>query len=294
MKERSKRQSFLGEDSDERLSELTIAIIGVSGGGSPIAQQLAHIGFGTIHLIDPDYVEEHHRHRLVGISTAAVRRRWKKGFVAQRLMRRVHPEGRVVIHACRWQEVHEILRTCDLVFSCVDGYVARDELERYLRRIEVPMLDIGMDVVQHDAGYLIRGQAILSAPGQHCLRCFGFIQEDLLAAEARRYGDAGENAQVVWPNAALASTAVGMAMSVLMPWDRTLSAAPYLLYDGNKMEITPSPRLAYLENMTCPHFAPVKGIRRAGYRRIAVTHSAPALPRTELNRQNTLGDSDDQ
>ena len=39
--QRSKRQSFLGEDSDEVLNGLTIAVVGASGGGSHIAQQLA-------------------------------------------------------------------------------------------------------------------------------------------------------------------------------------------------------------------------------------------------------------
>jgi hypothetical protein len=254
MKERSKRQSFLGDCSDQVLANTTIGIVGASGGGTPIAQAAAHIGFGTAHLFDPDFAEEHHRHRLVGISSAAVKHKWKKVRVAQRLMWRVHPEGRVFAHACPWQEAHEILRSCDLVFSCVDGYLVRDELERYLRRFHVPLIDIGMDVKQHEAGHSIFGQAILSLPGSHCMRCFGFIRDELLQDEALRYGDAGERAQVVWPNAALASTAVGMAMSLLLPWHSKLSIDPYLLYDGNRLEITPSPRLKHLEKLPCGHY----------------------------------------
>jgi molybdopterin-synthase adenylyltransferase len=254
MKERSRRQSFLGDESDEILADLTVGIVGVSGGGTPIAQALAHIGFGTTHLIDPDFTEEHHRHRLVGISSAAVKQQWRKVRVAQRLMARVHPEGDVIPHASTWQEVHEVLRSCDLVFSCVDGYLARDELERYLRRFHVPLVDIGMDVIRHASGYAIQGQAILSLPGSHCMRCFGFIRDELLAEEAERYGDAGERAQVIWPNAALASTAVGIAMSLFLPWHSELAIAPYLIYDGNRLEIAPSPRLKHLEGIACPHY----------------------------------------
>ncbi len=254
MRLRSTRQSFLGEKSDEILGDTTVAVVGVSGGGTPIAQQLAHIGFGTTHLIDADIAEEHHRHRLIGISSAAVKHGWKKVRVAQRLMWRVHPEGRVFAHPQPWQEVHETLRTCDLVFSCLDGYLARDELERYLRRFHVPLIDIGMDVAQHPHGYGIIGQAILSMPGAHCLRCFGFIRDELLKEEAARYGAAGERAQVVWPNGALASTAVGMAMGILLPWHAKLRVPPYLIYDGNTLQLTPSPRLRYLEDLACPHF----------------------------------------
>lgn len=254
MSDRTSRQSFLGEDSEARLQGITIGIVGASGGGSPIAQQVAHIGFGTTNVFDDDLVEEHHRHRLIGISSAAIKHGWKKVRVLERLMKRVHPEGRVFPHPQRWQDVHEVLRGCDLVFSCLDGYLARDELERYLRRFQVPLIDIGMDVTRHEAGYAIHGQAILSMPGSHCMRCFGFIRDDLLAEEARRYGEAGARAQVVWPNGALASTAVGMAMSLLLPWHTGLKIAPYLVYDGNQMQIAPSPRLKYLAGQTCTHY----------------------------------------
>lgn len=254
MSERSKRQSFLGANSDMTLAGIRIAIVGVSGGGTPIAQQVAHVGFGITHLIDADIAEEHHRHRLIGISSAAVRNKWKKVRVAERLMRRVHPEGRVFAHPHMWQDVHEVLRSCHLVFSCLDGYLARDELERYLRRFGVPLIDIGMDVARHEQGHTIFGQAILSMPGSHCMRCFGFIRDELLVEEAAKYGDAGERAQVVWPNGILASTAIGMAVGLLLPWHVQLSLQPYLIYDGNTLQIAPSPRLQHLEGVTCPHF----------------------------------------
>jgi len=251
--QRSKRQSFLGENSDEVLNGLTIAVVGASGGGSHIAQQLAHVGFGTVHLIDHDHAEEHHRHRLIGISRAAVKHAWPKVNVLRRLMRRVHPEGRVFTHPKRWQDVHEILRTCDLVFTCIDGYLAREEIERYLRRYLVPMIDIGMDVVKVAAGHQIRGQVILSMPGCHCLRCFGFIRDDLLKEEAAKYGDAGEYPQVVWSNGVLASAAVGMATSLFLPWHDQGRPWPYLIYDGNTSTVIQSPRLAHLPEV-CRHY----------------------------------------
>jgi hypothetical protein len=251
---RSMRQSFLGANSDEVLRRTTVAVIGVSGGGSPIAQQLAHVGFGRVHLIDPDFAEEHHRHRLVGISTAAIRRRWKKVDVLHRLMFRVHPTGTFIAHPTKWQHVRDILPTCDLVFACVDGYLVRDEIERHLRRYQVPLIDIGMDVKKIEGGYSICGQVILSMPGRHCMRCFGFIRDDLLAEELRRYGDAGDAAQVVWPNGMLASTAVGIATALVLPWQVDQPICPYLTYDGNRFELKPSSRLLHVSASGCSHY----------------------------------------
>ena len=60
------RQSFLGANSEEAFSKCHAAIIGLGGGGSHIAQQLAHLGVGNFVLFDPDHVEKTNLNRLVG------------------------------------------------------------------------------------------------------------------------------------------------------------------------------------------------------------------------------------
>lgn len=253
MSERTKRQLFLGPESDAALGAATVAVIGVSGGGSHIAQQLAHVGFGTVHLIDPSRAEERHRHRLVGISMAAIRRGWSKVEVARRQMRHAHPEGTVIAHAQRWQGVHTVLRSCDMIFGCIDGYSERDELERYARRFHIPYIDIGMDVHPGDSGHVVCGQVITSMPGDLCMRCMGFLSEAAFKTEAGRYGAAGDHPQVVWPNGVLASTAIGIGTGLLLPWHRDQRPCLYLIYDGNSGCIGPSPRLAHLSPQ-CSHY----------------------------------------
>jgi len=254
MSKQQSRQSFLGDHSQSILHEIPIAVIGTSGGGSPLCQQLAHIGFGKVHIIDPAIVREHHRHRMIGVSSAAITNGWPKVRVVKQLMDTVNPAGRVVAHPVAWQEVHEVLRDVKLVFVCVDGYQTRDEIERYLRSYNVPMIDIGMDVNNFDGNHQICGQVILSAPGHQCLRCFGYITEELLKKEVGKYGDAGSRAQVSWPNSILASTAISIAMAQILPWHSNLKPAPYMQYDGNLMQIKPSTRLPFLQGITCPHY----------------------------------------
>lgn len=78
-------------------------------------------------------------------------------------------------------------------------------------------IDIGMDV-HGDERPVIGGQIILSSPCGPCMTCMGFLTAEKLAAEAARYGSAGGRPQVVWPNGALASTAVGLAVDLVTGW----------------------------------------------------------------------------
>ena len=80
----------------------------------------------------------------------------------------------------------------------------------------------------------------------------GVLREQLLAEEAADYGNAGVRQQVVWPNGVLASSAVGLFMSLILPWSPKLM--PVLLeYDGNRGTIVPSLKLQYMPQ-TCVHF----------------------------------------
>src|SRR6185369_3420447 len=112
-------------------------------------------------------------------------------------------------------------------------YIAREEIERLCRRFMIPFIDIGMDVTELLDGSLISGQIILSMPGDLCMRCLGFLNEELLAQEAARYGAAGGRPQVIWPNGLLASAAVGMFIQVITPWRCEMKPSLYLEYDGN-------------------------------------------------------------
>ena len=44
----------------------------------------------------------------------------------------------------------------------------------------------------------LAGQVILSMPGEACMWCMGFLDDEKMAFEDQRYGDAGDNPQVVW------------------------------------------------------------------------------------------------
>ena len=254
MREHLQRQGFLGPNSDERIASARGGIVGLCGGGSHVAQQLAHIGLGRFELIDFDLADDTNRNRMVGLTARAARLQRPKTDVIRKLVKAVNPSAKVNAFTGRWQDNATALRSCDVIFGCVDSYEQRRQLELFARRYLIPYIDVGMDVTGEEGRFVISGQVILSMPGCPCMRCMGFLTEELLAAEANRYGAAGGRPQVVWPNGVLASTAVGLFMNLLTPWNGAAPPPLYSEYDGNRMTITPSRRLMYLNGMKCPHF----------------------------------------
>lgn len=253
MADRFSRQRFLGADFDRVAVDTEVAIVGLCGGGSHIAQQLAHVGIGRFRLFDPDAADESNTSRMVGLSADdAVRARQKTDVIERRILE-INPKAQVMKYPVPWQEACNAIKLCHAVVGCVDRYQPRDELERFCRRYLIPYIDVGMDVHGEKAPFRIAGQVILSLPGRPCLRCFGFITDDRLQEEARRYGATGGRPQVVWPNGVLASTAVGALIQLLSPWSDDVPPL-YTEYDGNRFRLFPSHRVAALAGHRCPHF----------------------------------------
>jgi len=247
------RQSFLGKDSEIVLGRTRAALVGLGGGGSHIAQQLAHIGVGSFLPIDPDCMEDTNLNRLVGGTMEDVKLGTPKVDIAERLIKAVNPAAEIIKRQASWTEVTAELRDVDVIFACVDSIACRNELEAFARRFLIPLIDIGMDVHESNDGFSISGQVMLSLPGRPCMRCMGLVTDEALAKEAAKYGAAGGRPQVVWPNGTLASIAVGVFMRLTTPWEMRKATPLLLEYDGDLQTVVPSNKLAYLP-AHCKHY----------------------------------------
>lgn len=247
------RQSFLGSSLDAVLANARVAIIGLSGGGSHVVQQLAHIGFKNLYLFDPDCIEDTNLTRLVGATAADVAAALPKIEIARRLVLAVQPTARVHGFQHIWQDRAQDLKCVDLIFACVDSFLCRRDLEVLARRYRIPCIDIGMDVVQDQGGRRMYGQAVLSMPGGPCFFCQKLLTSQLLDQEGQRYGAVGPRPQVVWANGILASSAIGIAMDLLTGWSGSPGVCPFVSFDGNKGTLTQDPRYTYRPPV-CPHF----------------------------------------
>lgn len=106
----------------EWLGRLSACVIGVSGTGSVVAEQLARLGFGEIILVDFDKVEERNLNRILNSTVADAEAHALKVKMFARAIRRYRADCHVapVPHSIATRDA--VLAACgaDIVFSCVD------------------------------------------------------------------------------------------------------------------------------------------------------------------------------
>jgi molybdopterin-synthase adenylyltransferase len=250
------RQSFLGPDAEQILADARVTIVGLGGGGSHIAQQLAHLGVGHFRLIDPQELDDSNLNRLVGATEEDVEKNASKVSIAERVIRGIRPWAEIEVAQKEWQLADHLVKDCHVLFGCVDGYRQRMYLESAARRFGLPYIDIGMDVTRLDDGqHAVAGQMIMTLPGRPCMRCLGFLTQQRLDREEDNYGHAGINPQVVWTNGTLASLAVGVFVRLLTPWFPYTRDFEWLELDGNNQLVSRSRQPDYVLPGPCEHFA---------------------------------------
>lgn len=250
------RQSFLGPDAEKLLANARVTVVGLGGGGSHVAQQLAHVGVGHFRLIDPQEIDGSNLNRLVGATAEDVAEKTPKVRIAERTIRNIRPWAEIEVEQKEWQLADHLVKDCHVLFGCVDGYQQRMHLENAARRFGLPYIDIGMDVTQlDDRQYAVAGQMIMTLPGRPCMKCLGFLTQERLDKEENNYGHAGINPQVVWTNGTLASLAVGAFVRLLTPWFPYACDFEWLELDGNNQLVSRSRQPDYVLKGPCEHFA---------------------------------------
>ena len=252
---RYQRQSFLGKKSEAIIAQTVIGIVGLGGGGSHVAQQLAHLGFRRFVLCDHDRISGTNLNRLVGATQSDVRQKLLKTDIIRRNIKRLHRGANIVKRSCKWEDAINDLLHCDLIVGCVDSFSGRRDLEAFCRRNLIPLIDVGMDIHEHDGKFEINGQVILSMPGEVCMHCTGFLNEKVLALEAQNYGAASGNPQVVWSNGLLCSAAVGIIVDLVTDWSAQCRHPIYQNFIGSQLSLIPDKRLSsFPPGHVCRHY----------------------------------------
>ncbi|MGO9145121.1 MAG: ThiF family adenylyltransferase [Desulfomonilia bacterium] len=137
---------IFGDGTTILLSGLRVAVVGCSGTGSPVIEQLARLGVGELVLVDPDHVEERNLNRIIGATMEDAReRRLKVEVVANHIERiglgtRLHMFPTVLEHP----DAIRAVATADLVVGCMDGLSGRHRLSRLARCYVLPYVDVGV------------------------------------------------------------------------------------------------------------------------------------------------------
>jgi molybdopterin/thiamine biosynthesis adenylyltransferase len=231
-----------GEGGQRILGSLNVAIVGLGGTGSIVAEQLAYLGVRRFILIDPDQVDITNLNRVVGARAYDVDR--LKVEVAAEHLTRIAAQASVRAvrgDITRTSVARELIES-DFIFCCTDSHGSRAVIQQVAYQYLIPAIDLGS--VLTASGELltgIHGRVQALAPGLSCLTCSGLIDAEEvrrdMMSEAERRADpyiqgATEPAPaVVSINGTMSSLAVTMFMSMTIG---VPSEGRYVLYDARR------------------------------------------------------------
>lgn len=188
-----------GGEIQRVLSHLRVAVVGIGGTGSAVAEQLARLGVRRFYLFDPDMLTASNITRVYGSFPADIGRR--KVDVAAEHLRRIAPDAEVATFASMitLEETAKELLDADVIFGCTDDNAGRLVLSRQASYFLTPVIDCGVLLSSGASGRLegIDGRVTILAPGAACLICRGRVDLERAAAEMlapdehRRLADEG-------------------------------------------------------------------------------------------------------
>lgn len=173
------------------LSRLTVAVIGGSGTGSPVIEQLARLGVRRLILVDPDRVEEKNLNRILNTTTDDARGSELKVEVLARAIRRMGLGTEVITFARNLfdPEVVRAVAEADVVIGCMDSIDGRFLLNKLSTFYVLPYFDVGVKLEADGCGGVeqICGTVHYLQPGRSSLLSRGmFNMEQVRAAGLRR------------------------------------------------------------------------------------------------------------
>lgn len=216
----------LGREGQASIAALTIAIVGLGGLGSIVAEQLAHLGVSQFLLIDPDEIEATNLNRVVGATKGDIRR--PKVSVAREMVGRISSQSLVTpMHDdVTSSPIARQLLSADFVFCCTDSHGSRAVINQLAYQFLIPTIDMGVRVQTREGRVeSVTGRIQMLAPGLPCLVCQNLldseeVRRDLLTEEQRArdpyiVGVTEPQPAVISLNGTVASLGVTMMISAV-------------------------------------------------------------------------------
>lgn len=178
--------------SKSLLRDTTVAVVGLSGGGSQVATQLGALGVGEIIGIDSQRVAGDNLVATDGFG-------WADVLLHRRKTTAVRSKVRWISRNVRFTPVNalvperaaiEALKRAHVIIGCVNNLNARADLQEIAWRYCIPYIDIGLGLypLHPDDEFseiaAISGNVFTAVPGGACLWCTGFLTDKKLEMEA--------------------------------------------------------------------------------------------------------------
>jgi molybdopterin/thiamine biosynthesis adenylyltransferase len=256
----------------------SIVIVGVGGLGSVIAENLVHMGFTKIVLIDADVVEESNLNRVVGAYWEDAQNSTYKVDAVARHLTAIRPDVRV---RCYREKIEDVevdveLANAEWIIVATDNHGSRFYAQQLALRLFVPLISAGVSIMVKDDRIVdYSGEIIVARPGDKlCLVCLGRVnptriaaeraEDAALAARASAHSDPEpdpvklrsyvEGADVAEPAVKTLNSVVGaLAVEQLInQYTRRVQHEPILVYEVNRRaSVYPDSESVVLRNKAC-------------------------------------------
>jgi hypothetical protein len=137
---------LFGAGTTTRLRRMAAAVIGCSGTGSPLIEQLARLGFGRLVLVDPDRIEDKNLNRILNARREDAYLKRPKVEAMARAIAAVGfgTEVEIITSDLATPEAVRAVAECDVLFGCMDGVEGRHLLNRLAAFYVLPYFDVGV------------------------------------------------------------------------------------------------------------------------------------------------------
>lgn len=194
-----------GDRGQAMLAQSKVAVVGLGGAGSLIAEYLARLGVGHLVLIDPDRLDPTNLPRVVGARRpdampwlrGSTRPQWMRELGARIATPKVAIAARVARQASRDAKITTVARSvvdadvaalltdCDHIFLAADSALARRAVNSISHQYLIPNTQVGAKVSVIGGRIAdIFSVSRMSNPGSGCLQCNGLIPAWRLTEEA--------------------------------------------------------------------------------------------------------------
>ncbi|WP_354678501.1 HesA/MoeB/ThiF family protein [Cupriavidus plantarum] len=184
-------QTF-GEGTYSNLQQLRIGVVGASGTGSIVIEQLARNCVGYLVVVDPDYIERKNLNRILNATGADADKHRLKVDVAQEAVHDMDLGTKVQVLPCdiTHRDAIVALSECDVLFGCVDSVEGRHLLNKIASHFNIPLIDMGVRIDADGKGNVdqVTGAIHTVLPGGSSLMSRGvYSQADLDAAFMKKH-----------------------------------------------------------------------------------------------------------
>lgn len=247
-------QAF-GEKTYKFLNNLTIGVVGCSGTGSIVIEQLVRLGVGNLVIVDPDVVEKKNLNRIIYAKMSDVKKKRAKVDLISSSINKIGLGTIVEPYKINLYDSIEVLKAlikCDVIFGCLDSIDGRHLLNQLCTFYILPYFDLGVKLEADGKGGIkqICCSVHYLQPCKSSLLTRGvYTMEDLRAASQLRKNPQEfnnlrknsyikninvNNPAVISVNMQIASQAVNEFLNRIHPF----KTEPLSSYAGSTIDIT--------------------------------------------------------